>query len=199
MKSLLTVLFCLLVLQTKVFAIHGGYSLGNSTSLIGTYAGAFVPSSVTSFSGTTGTTIGSNALGLFTLSIPQTGLGSGTVVIFSNGHTFTGSIQALSDTQKPGFIRGVVNATFNYNLSIQTSATSVVTEAITANAQGNLVAQTAPDVNSVSPLGIDLIGSADVSIDQGFVGADGNPIVTEEIVFSIDGFKQTNIASTSGT
>jgi len=203
MKTLLAILLSFLVSEAPVLAIHGGYTLGGSQSAIGTYAGVMIPSSDTILAANAAD-IGSNALGLFTLSIPSTGLGSGSVVIFSDGRTFSGSIQALADPNNPGGILGVLTASFNYNLYETLNGTAGQTEttlAVTANAQGSFDAATNSDINSISPTGINLDGTATVNIDQGFVsGSNGTPIIVEEVTFAVDGFQQSATASsTSGT
>jgi hypothetical protein len=50
-----------------------------------------------------------NGLGLFSLSVPETGLGVGSFVYFSEGRTFTGTITGLADPERQtliGLLRG---------------------------------------------------------------------------------------------
>ena len=201
MKTLLAILLSFIVSEAPVLAIHGGYTLPGSTSLIGTYAGVLIPIAITLNRGNSNAGIGTNSLGLFTLSVPATGLGAGTVVIFSDGSTFTGSIQALAnpDPSSAGIL-GVVNATYNYNLYVTVTTngtTSVETEAITATAEGNFDAALVQDTESVGGLGLDLDGTSEVNISQGIVGAAGVPIITQEVTFAIEGFEQSATASSS--
>ena len=97
-----------------MWAIGGGPNQGggaSAASLVGSYAGALLPSS----SSTTGTAQ-FNGLGLFTLSLPQSGLGNGDFIYFSEGKTFTGSITGLGDPNKQQFV-GLVKAQFDIILS----------------------------------------------------------------------------------
>jgi hypothetical protein len=148
--------------------------------------------------------LGTNSLGLFTLSVPATGLGSGTVVIFSNGRTFTGTIEALinPDPTNPG-ITGILNASFSYSLYetlTGTAGDTVTTLAVTANAQGSFDAAGVSDSESVGGFGLDLDGTSQVNIDQGFVsGSNGAPILTEQVTFAVEGFEQSDVASASST
>ncbi len=106
MKTILAILLGFIVSEAPVLAIHGGYTLGSAQSAIGTYAGVLVPVSDINLSGTTavtGTTgavaggFGSNSLGIFTLSIPSSGIGGGQVLIFSSAQGMSGTITALPD------------------------------------------------------------------------------------------------------
>ena len=114
MKKVLSLLVAYVFLQTQMWAIGGGPSSGgtSATALVGTYAGALLPSS------TDGTQL--NGLGLFTLGLPQTGIGSGDFVYFSEGKTFTGTIIGLADPKKQQFV-GLVKAQFDIILASFTS------------------------------------------------------------------------------
>src|SRR5271170_7063902 len=99
MKTMLAVLLSFILMEAPVLALQGGYSLPNSSNgLTGTYAGVLIPSSDDVLA-SNAVDIGTNSLGLFTLGVPTTGLGAGTVSIFSVGRTFTGTIQALADPE----------------------------------------------------------------------------------------------------
>jgi hypothetical protein len=52
----------------------------------------------------------SNTLGLFSFSIPTSGLATGTVVIFVAGRTFTGTISGIGDPNK-STLKGIVRST----------------------------------------------------------------------------------------
>jgi hypothetical protein len=201
MKTLLAILLSFIISEAPVLAIHGGYTLGSSQSAVGTYAGVLIPTS-DQILAANAADIGSNALGLFTLSIPDTGLGSGSIVVFSDGRTFTGSIQALADPNNPGGIVGIATASFTYDLYETLSGTAgdtVSTLPVTAQAQGSFNASTtSSDINSISPTGIDLDGTSTLNIDQGFVsGSNGTPIIVETVTFAVDGFQQSAVATTT--
>ena len=196
MKTLLAILLSFIISEAPVLAERGYTLPGSSTNLSGLYAGVLIPISDVLVD-PKAQDFGANSLGLFTLSIPTTGLGSGSAVIFSNGRTFTGTIQALLNPDPSSLgILGVINATFDYTLEI-TSSTS---EAITASAAGSFDATVVTDAQSVGGFGLDLDGTSQVNVDQGFVsGSNGSPIVTEQITFQIEGFEQSNTPSTTTT
>jgi hypothetical protein len=203
MKTLLAILLSFVMTEAPVLAIHGGYTLGSSTDLTGSYAGVLVPIS-DSVLVANSTDFGANSLGLFTLSVPETGLGSGSVVLFSNGRTFSGSIQVLPDPNTAGGLTGIMTAAFNYSLTETLTGTdgvsTVTTIPVTANAQGAFNAVAANDPTSQGPLGVSLTGSATVNVDQGLVSlADGTPVINETIVFAVDGFQQSNVPSTTSS
>lgn len=110
MKQVFSLLFAFVFLQTQTWAIGGGPGGGSTTAaaLKGTYAGALLPSTDT----TTGSNGGANGLGLFTLQLPETGVGKGDFVYFSEGKTFTGTIVGLADPKKQTFL-GLVKGQFD--------------------------------------------------------------------------------------
>ena len=79
---------CLVFTTAQTFAISGGpWSGGNKIiGIVGTYAGVMHD-----------IVIGSGNLGIFTLSVPQTGLATGTVFIFTGQRAFSGPISGLAD------------------------------------------------------------------------------------------------------
>ena len=116
MKKVLSLLVAYVFLQTQMWAIGGGPNRGGASafSLVGSYAGALLPSS-----SSTGAQF--NGLGLFTLGLPQSGLGNGDFVYFSEGKTFTGTIVGLGDPKKQQFV-GLVKAQFDIILASVTSS-----------------------------------------------------------------------------
>lgn len=108
MKQPLSLLVAYAFLQAQIWAIGGGpqSSSASASSLVGNYAGALLPSS------SSANVLQTNGLGLFTLSLPQTGLGKGQFIYFSEGKTFTGSITGLGDPKKQQFV-GLVKAQFD--------------------------------------------------------------------------------------
>jgi hypothetical protein len=125
MKPVLSLLVAYSLLQTQTWALSGGPVFeGAQQSLVGTYAGALLPSDGEEEDGATTPTPGAgededsgvNGLGLFTLSIPQTGLGTGDFVYFSEGRTFTGTITGLADPDK-GELIGLLKGQFDIIVS----------------------------------------------------------------------------------
>jgi hypothetical protein len=213
MKTLLAILLSFIISEAPVLAIHGGYSLGSSQSAVGTYAGVLIPtndvilSGTTAVSGSTGAVaggFGTNSLGLFTLSIPDVGLGSGTVLIFSSAQGMTGTIQAVADPTNPGGVIGVIEATgqvatfsasdnFGDNFSFNQ---------VTGNAAGYLQASVNQALFSASPTGVNISGTSVVTFSV--ATTDSNAVTTfqasEEVTYLVDGFQQSTVATaTSGT
>ncbi|HEX8309698.1 MAG TPA: hypothetical protein VF614_00175 [Chthoniobacteraceae bacterium] len=122
MKPVLSLLVAYSLLQSQSWALSGGpVYAGSQQSLVGTYAGALLPSDGGEDEGETATpgeegaavdetTV--NGLGLFTLSVPSSGLGTGTFVYFSEGRTFTGTITGLADPDK-GELIGLLKGQFD--------------------------------------------------------------------------------------
>jgi hypothetical protein len=198
MKVLLAILLSFIMTEAPVLAIQGGYSLASSTPPLGLYAGVLIPVQ-DNLLVNPATDFGLNSLGLFTLSMPLTGLGTGTALIFSNGDTYTGTIQALPDPdpKNVGGIIGILNATFNYNLTqFFTDAAGNVTStttATTASAQGSFDVTLVQSSQSAGFYGVNLTGSSVVNVTQGLVsGSTGAPIITEQITFQVEGFQQSN-------
>lgn len=173
----------------------------SSQNLFGVYAGVLVPTQ-DNLLVASATDFGTNSLGLFTLGIPQTGIGSGAAVIFSNGNTFSGTIQAVPnpDSSEGAGIVGILNATFNYTFSTYDAAGDLTSTDITASAQGSFDADAVADSNSVGGFGVDLSGTSQINVTEGFVsGSNGTPIITEQVTFQIEGFEQSNVAPTAST
>jgi hypothetical protein len=97
-KALFGCLVCLVFATSHVLAVPGGPRYeGDVARTSGIFAGVFVP------------TQEKNTLGLFSLSVPREGLGTGTVALFRNGTFYPGTIQASADPAN-GQLDGVVNA-----------------------------------------------------------------------------------------
>lgn len=158
--------------------------------MVGTYAGVmqglFDPTNPAS----------SNSLGIFSLGVPQTGLSTGSFIMFSRGRAFTGSINATADADK-ATIKGLLDATYNFNL--QTTEIDgdgnpvVVSIPITATVNGPIQARVVASRQGRSTTaGTRLRGEATVSVTGGFVdGSTGEPIVEAILSLSVDGFKQS--------
>jgi hypothetical protein len=113
MKTLLGSLMCLVLTVAQSFAISGGPWGGSGrVTVTGTYAGVFVPIVIVVDPGPPPVTLPpDNSLALFTLKVPQTGLASGTAVVFRNGIAYSGTIQGSADPDSAK-LTGVVDATF---------------------------------------------------------------------------------------
>ena len=117
MNKVLSLLLAFVFLQTQSWALSGGpnYSSGTQAgqiSLIGVYAGALLPAGVDESTGEETGELVSNGLGLFALSVPETGLGVGQFVYFSEGRTFTGTITGVADPDR-GTLTGLLKGQFD--------------------------------------------------------------------------------------
>jgi hypothetical protein len=214
MKTLLAILLSFIVTEAPVLAIHGGYTLGGAAGVIGDYAGVLVPLSDTILTtGSSSADFGQNALGLFTLSIPSDGIGSGAIFLFSSGQQLTGPIQALPDPNNIGGIVGIIQATgnvnvasFNSNGSSNNSSVIVIgfneTETqVTGQASGGFTAVTENSTVTNSPTGINLSGTSNITVTTASTGTDGATIFTptDSIVFAVNGFQQSATPSSTAT
>jgi hypothetical protein len=186
MKKLLSLLLAYVFLQTESWALSGGPVFsGSQQSLVGTYAGALLPSGgfdadATTSTGTTTTcaSASANGLGLFTLSVPDTGLGTGDFVYFSEGRTFTGTITGLADPEKSqliGLLKGqfdVITGSTNINDNFFGNA-SLVSSQPGGFANGQIQADfvggsavSATSAGGATVAGLRLEGSASVEISE---------------------------------
>jgi hypothetical protein len=175
MKSLLGCLMCLVLTVSQSFSDD---PLGGSTQLnvVGTYAGVFVPIVVVINPGPPPVTLPrDNSLALFTLSIPSTGLGSGTATIFRNGLLYTATIQGSADPDS-GKLTGFINGTATPTSGGGTSAS--------ATGRFRSAKIIANPVTSASAARIR--GKASIN----YIGADPGADSGGPILYKVRGFKQ---------
>jgi hypothetical protein len=190
MKALFGCLLCLVLTTSHTYAVKGGpvYPGGNA-NVIGRYAGVLVPPfcPIPDPSKCAG---GLNSLGLFTLVIPQTGLGVGEAVIFSNGRAFTGTITGSANPNTAD-LAGVLSTEYK-----TTPLGSSGTPRTCATAGGQIRARIASSRRQTTSTSSILIrGTASVVVSC--IGSEfGCPATCSEgsTAFEIDGFKQSNIA-----
>ena len=205
MKTLFPLLLTYALMTSQTFALSGGPVFGtNSVSVVGIYSG--VLQGVTETSGASGgptipgdplpppdasTGTPSNAIGLFDLTVPKTSLATGTFMLFAEGTIFGGTIDASGDPDS-GLIKGILQGSYNFNLTTFDAAGNAVTTAVTAQARGRVDAQVHnPTVHFSQTLGR-LTGSADLSIDFGEINVTTlEPVVARTITFDVEGFKQS--------
>lgn len=115
MRFVLSFLLCVVFLQSQLFALSGGPIYSTATSVVGTYSGVMVPGQnpAAPLGGGGGIT---NALALFTLGVPDTGLASGTFLIFALGRIFTGTITAFADPEEET-MQGLLESSFSFTYS----------------------------------------------------------------------------------
>ena len=208
MKTLLAILLSFLVTEAPVLAIHGGYTLGGSAGVVGTYAGVLIPTQDTAITtGSNESDFGENSLGLFTLSIPSTGLGSGQVFLFSSGEQLAGTIQALPDPNSQTGIVGVISATgqiavASVNDDVLGLPVNEVQDQVTGQASGGFTATASPSTISDSSDGINLDGTANVTVTSSTTDATTGAeelVPTDQIIFAVDGFQQSAFATATTT
>lgn len=197
MKIVLATLLCLVLATSECFALKGGPIYPAGANLVGTYAGvlqgAFDPTNPAS----------SNSLGIFSLGVPSTGNASGVFVMFTRGRVFTGSAQAFADPNNSS-LKGILSATYNYNLSKTltdptTGTQTITTIPVTASAQGPISATVAASKSAslFSKSTTILRGTATLSISEGQVASNGDPIIASNLSLTVTGVKQSDTAPTT--
>ena len=138
-----------------------------------------------------------NSLGIFTLTAPTTGLGSGTVALFRNGIFYPGTIQGIADPDSAILI-GVVDSSFSNTFTSVTDQGTGTTEdfIITFNASGSINAKIRPNPNVFSTATARLVGSAaityaTVGAAPGFDSSIANS--NGPVDYAVDGFKQSEV------
>ncbi|MBV9009011.1 MAG: hypothetical protein JO354_07575 [Verrucomicrobia bacterium] len=184
MKALFGSLLCLVFTVAQCFALGGGPNYGGpGVTTTGIYAGVMTPGDLSP---------GANSLGLFSVTIPKTGLGTGTVIIFNVGETYTGTFTGIADPDSAQ-LTGEVDAEFPYTYSVPSGVTNGVTTyttvTVVAKAAGKLTGQLAANTNVYSSASVRLTGSADVQFSLSV----NNPF--NEIVYDVIGFKQAEASS----
>lgn len=228
MKQVLSLLLLQVFLHTQAWALSGGpdYSQGRGApvnSLIGTYSGVMIPEE-------TPGGLPNASIGLFSVTIPATGLATGGAIVFANGAAFTGNMLAVGDPDK-STLDGIFAGTSNFEVitpeqTITTPnptpggdpITTIIAEVRSSVfAQGNVRTQIIPGVanafsggtagttrtvftRTTTDVGTNdgarVVGTA--QIDTFFsVDANGTPIPSSSTTFTVDGFKQSNTASTT--
>ena len=174
MKALLGSLMCLLLGAAQCLALSGGppYPIGNN--IVGTYAGVLQPPFCPLPN--PANCPGLNSIGVFSLGIPENGLGNGVFVMFSRGRVFSGTVQGFGDPIR-ATLQGVLSATAG---------------GATANGpiQADILTVRNSAISSAATLRVD--GEATISISQGQVNPDGSPTITQEIIFNVTGVKQSD-------
>ena len=189
MRILLACLLCILLSSAQCYAVKGGPVYpGGGANIIGRYAGVlrppFCPRPNPAECGV------ANSIGIFTAAIPQTGITSGRVLIFSAGRTFVGDITALGNPNT-GALTGVLNANFQTSVSRRNAAGDVVTTLETvAIASGAIDAKIASSqTRSFSVSSVRLKGTATIAITEVDSGD-----TSDSVRLEVDGFKQSNSA-----
>lgn len=182
--------------------LSGGpnYGGGGKTSVVvtGTYSGVLKPVSCTTVSpapspapsATPTGRCGANSVGIFSLTIPSSGTGTGTVVVFDRGQAYNGTLQATANPLS-GALDALLNGTFIYQDQVLASTVinkdgtvtnTYVTQSFAATAVGQMNAKlrTRSGISSI----VKLKGTADVQ----FSLVVNRPF--DDIAYNVSGYKQ---------
>lgn len=172
MKAILGSLLCYVLFASQCFALKGGPfdGGGGQVATTGTFAGVLLPQPE-SFA---------NSIGLFTAIFPETGLGTGTLVIFQTGQTYVGTVQGLVDP-KGGVVRALLYATFPYVTTVPSGVDdkgnqTFETVTVIAVASGQLIGKLTRSSR--------VTGTADVQFSLTVNN------VNSEVTYDVFGFKQ---------
>ncbi len=179
MRILLAALMCLVLSLSECFAISGGpiFGGGNVTTT-GIYAGVLYPRAR------------SNSIGLFSVPVPKTGLGSGTVFVFANQSAYNGTMQATADPDS-GLFTGYIDSGFNFVDTVRTGADKDGNPTFTvikvrAVASGRIDGKVKAKESVLSRASARLTGSSLLEFNPDFFGTGG-------ITYDVIGFKQSEL------
>lgn len=196
MKAFFGCLLCFVFTASQCFALSGGPPYpGGGANLTGTYAGVLQPPFCPIPD--PAQCPGLNSIGVFSLGVPNTGISTGTFIMFSRGRVFSGSISANGDPQGSS-LRGLLNARFNYSLYVPNGSGGLETIAVTATAAGPIRANIiAPRRSGFGTNATRISGEATLSITGGFVNGNGDPVVNSTLELAVSGFKQSDTVTAS--
>jgi hypothetical protein len=134
-----------------------------------------------------------NALGVFSVGVPSTGISNGDFVMFAQGRVFTGTMRGTADPTA-GTFSAILDATFNFTIH-RFDALGMPTDIdVTASATGSMNAQIRNEF-SVGSFGVTdarLKGTADLTISEGQVDQNNIPEETCRIPLRVLGFRQSS-------
>ena len=182
MKALFGSLLCLVLATSQSYAVKGGPTYGvASTNLIGTYAAVLIPQ----FDPTD--PFSTNSIGVFAASVPDSGLASGGFAFFARGQIFLGTMTGVGDP-KGGTLKGILQA--------DTGDQPLDATDELPGARGKLNARVVSEASRLGRSAIRLRGDATLFVDQGNVNpATGQKIVTAIYTLAVEGFKQSDTAT----
>lgn len=184
MKILASSLFCFVLIGSQCLAIKGGPDYGSRrVGTTGIYAGVFLPP----------LGVYSNSLGLFTVTIPKTGLATGTVAIFSTGNFYPGTIQGAADPDSAK-LNGVVNASFQKQVATSITDTRITTLVRNYSANGSLDSQISANSNVLSSASARLNGTAALTfVTDDPDASTGSDSMGSAVPYTVVGFKQAQV------
>lgn len=212
MKKVLSLLLVFVFLKAQALALSGGPVFSNQQgNFVGIYSGVLVPKFTTFTSTSVNSGSSSASIGLFNISQPDTGLATGTVLLFVDGAPFAGTLTGIIDPDSAE-LDAVIDATSTFQVTVVVPTTTIVngvptttltTQNFSVSASGNMNAKVVPTgffssstTVAVTPSRLD----GDASVDIYFqINNDGTPDVSKTAVFQVQGFKQSDTAGTTGT
>lgn len=217
MKRILSFLLCIIFLKAQAFAIHGNLEGTDSgTILMGTYSGTLTPEDETQgtrvFDFNTGQQTGViNTVGIFSVAMPSSGIGTGAFIVFTQGRSFTGTITAVGDPAG-GTITGILEATYQYQDFVRDDNYDIIVNPLTgattpftrqAAVRGSLEASVISSIASISPNNAlsgnfgRITGTA--TTGNMFLGPSGESELVSDgiVVYRVDGVKQSLTADAS--
>lgn len=179
--AVLALLLCQVLFVSQAHALAGGPIYpGGRISTTGIYSGVM-------------NGLLSNSLGLFSVTIPRTGIGTGTAVVFRNGYFFSGSIQALVDPDSTR-LSGTLDLQYSYTYVVA-GLFGPITVSVTISASGLVRASVDQTTTRFGRGGLRLNGTAVVTAtapptDQPITV---DPSLLTTISYNIVGFKQQDL------
>ena len=141
------------------------------------------------------------ALGLFTLGVPMTGLASGTVVIFSRGRMFQGDISGFADPDG-GNLFAIINTDFEFTREVSDGMGGTVSENVDAAAKGVMTARIVEPTFDRSSISFSnttrITGSASIDFSEGQVQQDGSDVVLRTVKFFVSGVRRSSFFGAGG-
>ncbi|EDY17291.1 hypothetical protein CfE428DRAFT_5138 [Chthoniobacter flavus Ellin428] len=211
MKKVLSLLVAFVFLQVQSWALSGGpvFLHNGNPSIIGTYGGVLIPQSSTS----TPATLQPASIGIFSMSVPETGISAGVAIVFVNGVAFIGQIAGIGDGDK-GTIQGLIAGESNFTVTIGTQqfninaqgsfkakviqgSSGAFTPAPAGSGNGAASSSSSSTPSTSSEVGSTnsarLTGTAEIGTFFRVNTITGEPLIDVVVTYAIDGIKQNNV------
>ena len=199
MKKVLCLLLAYVFLQTESWALSGGPVFGGGAgiqAMTGTYAGVLLPDVEAAALAGGLVSLDQNAIGIFTIGVPESGISQGAAAFFNKGEVFTGKIAGVVDPDE-GTLTALMEASAIRIITVEVSAGSAVGAfGSDVRTVGRLLAQITTGDGFATRQRLE--GTAVLnSFSDANRNADGTPIISGQIQFLVDGFKQTDAVNTT--
>jgi len=214
MKNVLSLLVAFVFVQTQCWALSGGpvYS-GNQAAVTGIYAGVLTGVTTTGDilgAGTTTTSVGTNSIGLFLITVPQTGFATGTTALFFEGTSFTSTLTGIADPNKKTLVAiadGTVSTTtttvggiFDPTITVTSGGDRQPEANGSIKAKLNSGRQNAVTLKGEATFNVSILTSVSIPAVPPATGtATGTTRVPSgTLKFKLDGFRQADAPVTGG-